>query len=481
MHYRRSFVLWLGAFAFCAAQFAAAQSTAGTFHRTLPNGLTVIVVEDRSLPVVTVGWATREITTGTDTANNIGLLNALLFTAANEAMPSGAMVKQRLLDTGTRYRLELGDVHALHTFQTMLANFDSLLWLVANAATAPLVFEQDIAAAKRKADSMHRAYKTGVAWQVTERRNRILRRNSQPAFDPMGDHQAIQRATREQILAHRAVYTNPRNAVLIVHGPVNRFDAFNKAQQCFGEWSAYGMEQRAATVANRLPYATHSVVATPLSHVPTLDFFYNGPSQPSFDDAVTALVVQELIGGRNGTVTRNLQGSDMVLDATNRVSFSGNALLLNFSFAVAPDKFESAYPALNDQLDSLAGGAFVNEALLKDAKRNALQTLQLRAEDRQAQLQTIAGWWAMGLHENAPAYRTAVEGVTSERVRDFMRRYLQSRPSVRVLVVSPAVQAAYKTDRVFTAFEDVNNVTVAFERNGDAIVGDANQLNAVVQ
>jgi len=204
-------------------------------------------------------------------------------------------------------------------------------------------------------------------------------------------------------------------------------------------------------------------------------------AEPADRDAVTALVVQELIGGRNGAVTRNLQSSDVVLDATNRVSFSGNALLLNFSFAVAPDKFESAYPALNDQLDSLAGGGFVNEALLKDAKRNALQTLQLRAEDRQAQLQTIAGWWAMGLHENAPAYRTAVEGVTSERVRDFMRRYLQSRPSVRVLVVSPAVQAAYKTDRVFTAFEDVDNVTVAFERNGDAIVGDANQLNAVVQ
>lgn len=466
----------------CLCVSSHAQNAASTFHKTLENGLTVLVLEDRSMPVVTVSWVTREnVAVLGDTAGGLGLLNALMFNTANESAPSAALVEERMRTSGIRYNMHRGDIYTVHNYNALQNKFDTLLNIIKANVTTPLLLDVEIKAAKQKADSLHRNYKTGPGWLVTENRIRVQRLNGNFAFDPMGRHQSLQAATREQLLEYRDAMLNPANALLIVQGNVNRFDVFNKAQQYFGGWSVYGSRQLTSTPTNPLSHSTQSVVSTPLAPLPTLDFFFNGPSQFTAYNVATALVSQQLLNGPRSALSKSLLSGDVAVDISNDLMYSGSALLLRFTFAVPPDKFESGYPTIYTLIDSFANNSGVTDATLKSAKRDALQKLQSQSADRNSQHDALAWWWSLGLVEAAGTLSTSINNVTPDDVKIFLQQFIDNKPSIRLLVVSPAVQSAYKIDRSFTSFEDVSRVGVAFEKNSETISGDANALNALVQ
>src|SRR5687768_16298609 len=94
----------------CQASLCFAQSESSTFSKTLTNGLTVVVLADRSLPTITVSWGLRENTAVlNDTSGGLGLINALMFNSANASIPSAALIHQRFSDAGIRYAMQRGD------------------------------------------------------------------------------------------------------------------------------------------------------------------------------------------------------------------------------------------------------------------------------------------------------------------------------------------------------------------------------------
>jgi predicted Zn-dependent peptidase len=402
----------------------------------LPNGVHLMVLEDRRAPQISVQLSIRGAGGYYDPRDQAGLAQ---FTAAmlreGTATRSSTEIAEQLERIAAQLTVGAGmsSEDAVATASSLSEHVDVVLDLMADVLLHPAFAADEFARYK------------------TQRRAQLVQQRSQAGFLAQerysmvmaGDHPdgrvsptvaTLDKTTRDDLAKfHRERYL-PDYAVLAIAGDISMADALKKVSARFGAWKRAGGAEPAVADPAPLAQAGVYLVERPNSVQTNLVVGVQGIKRTDADYYALTVMNKVIGGGPTGRLFRNLRetkgytyGAYSTIDAPR---FRGTWT------ADTEVRTEVTDAALTDLLDELrqAREVRVPAQELADAKRSLVASFALTLESPQTLLSNAVTRYRYGLPSDYwDRYPERIMAVTDADVQATAKKYLD--PS-RIQVVA---------------------------------------------
>jgi len=414
---------------------AAADGATGAVTRTkLANGMTVLVRENSTAPIVALSLMLR-MGTRWETRQNAGISNFLqLMVIRGTTSLDGTQIVSAADRMGGSI-----DAYADADYSEIAATALSRYWgemldLVAEVALRPSL-----------PDGTTQAVRDFLARQIRNRADKpydaafdtLMARtygDNPYAWDPLGLKESLERLDRAALLAHYRRHYVPGAMVLAVSGKVKSADVVPRAERLFGALPAASAPAPNAS-SPPAPGAARAVLTVPGAQAQIL----MGGLAPSLTDPDLAAmkVVSTVLGGglasRFFSELRDKQGLAYTTAAREPMRVGPGYFLA--LLGTAPANKEKAEAALREQLERIQRQAVPDEEL-RVAKAYLLGSLAMDRRTNARQAWYLGSLEVAGVgHEFLDRYVAKVRAVTAAEVQLAAQRYLAT---VRTVVAEPA-------------------------------------------
>ncbi len=401
--------------------------------KTLDNGLTVVVSEDHSAPVVGIS-VVYKVGMRSEPKNRTGfahLFEHLMFEGTPNA-PEGTFDKVITGGGGrnngstrpdfTNY-IEIAPVSAL----------EPILWLEADRMTTldfnekTLKNQQDVVKEEIRVNVKNQPY-GGFMWIDISQQAFSKWENNHDGYGSFVD---LESAKLDDVRAFHRDYYGPNNAVLSLAGDVTPEQGFALAEKYFGKIAKRETPKR-PNVAEPLNTAEKRITQSDaLAQVPAVAVGYKIADRGSKDQAPIAVLAEVLAGGDASRLYQNLvKGKAMALNIdslfglTGPFEYDGPTLLTLFALYKPNVKVDDVLAELDAQIAAVAKDgvsdaelARVKTAMLADWN-NSLESFLSRA-DTLAKYQAL--WGNAKVANQVPGW---IQAVTSDDLKRVAGKYL---------------------------------------------------------
>jgi zinc protease len=427
------------------------QNRAAPPHKTLANGLEVIVVENHAVPLATVCVAVRGAASA-QTQENAGLFHLyehMLFDG-NEKYPTQAALMAAIKRLGVaNWNGETGSQYINYYITVPSEKLSDGVEFWSWAIKTPVFNEDKLGREKQVVVNEIRGYHTDpdhIADEALESRmfsQYPWRKNID------GPEDNIQKATIAQLEAIRDQYYIPRNAALLVGGDVSADKVFALAQKFFGDWKG-----GAAPVIGEPPQGP---LPEGIALVYPDDGYYQGVAQAQLrwrgpdvlrqpKDTYASDVFLFLLSSPVGRFKSDLMKSGIGLYDPEYIGFSyptardgGNYQFSAYLVAQADakqgnvlDRAEALRAFLKGEFALIAKdpSAYFGPDELEKAKTKLIDQ-NLLSEEVAASFVTesLTFWWSVATTDYFFGYEGNCRKVTWNDISDLIDRYLSSAPS----------------------------------------------------
>jgi predicted Zn-dependent peptidase len=277
-------------------------------HKTLANGLRVVIAPDSTAPVVTVG-VYYKIGFRREPQGRSGfahLFEHMMFQGSENA-PKMQHIKLVNSSGGVLNGSTMYDV--TNYFEAVPSNaLERMLWLEADRMRALKVDDEnlrnqrDVVKEEVRVNVMNQPY-GGFPWLDMPP---VAFRNWANAHNFYGDFVDLDAASLADVQTFFRTYYVPNNAVLLILGDVNVTDGFSLAEKYFGNIVAGAPPQFADPSEPQQAEERRGDVVEKFGTLPAMAIGYVMPARRTSDWCAMALLDQALHGGRAGRIHRDL-------------------------------------------------------------------------------------------------------------------------------------------------------------------------------
>jgi zinc protease len=417
-----------------ASLAGAADGATGAVARTrLANGMTVLVRENPTAPVVGMSLMVR-MGTRYETRQTAGLSNFLqLIVVRGTTTRDGTEIVSAADRMGGSID-GYADADYAEITATALSRFWSdMLDLVADVTLRPSLSDGTAQAVR---DFLVRQIRNRADKPYDAAFDALLARtfgDNPYGWDALGLRESVERMDRAALLAHYRRHYVPGAMVLAVSGKVKRQDVIARAERLFGPLPA-APAPAPNTTPPPAPAAARVVLTVPGAQSQIL----MGGLAPSLTDpdlAAMKLVSTVLGGGlasRFFSELRDQQGLAYTTAAREPLRVSPGYFLA--LLGTAPANQEKAEAALREQLERIQKQA-VSDEELRVAKAYLLGTLAMDRRTNARQAWYLASLETAGVgYEFLDRYQAQVRAVTAADVQRAAQKYLAT---LRTVVAEP--------------------------------------------
>lgn len=291
-------------------------------HTTLSNGLRVVLSQDRSAPVVTVG-VYYQIGFRLEPHGRSGfahLFEHMMFQGSENA---GKMEHIRLINSSGGLLNGTTNYDITNYFESVPSNaLERVLWLEADRMRALKVDDEnlrnqrDVVKEEVRVNVMNQPY-GGFPWLDLPP---VAFRNWQNAHNFYGDFADLDAASLTDVQRFFKTYYAPNNAVLLMVGDFEPAQAFELAKRYFEDIPANPQTTRADVTETPQSEERRGEVEEKFGPLPAIAIGYTLPERGSHERDAAAIVDRVLHGGRAGRIYRQL-----VLEKQIAVEADGSA------------------------------------------------------------------------------------------------------------------------------------------------------------
>lgn len=435
-----------------AAQALHFETDYSNIHQhTLENGLELLIVENHSVPIVTIEMAVRNGAFTQDPEfSGLSHLYEHMFFKANAVYPSQEAYMARQQELGMSWNGTTGSerVNYFFTLPSELVNEGTEF--MAAALLTPQFQPEELVREREVVLGEYDRSEANPFWHLYRATSRLLWHTYPSRKDPLGDRGAISNASVEQMTWMKDAYYVPNNSLLIFAGDITKDAAIAIAQEHFGEWARAEDPHTLYPVPEHPPLTEDvaDVVAQPLS-VSTIQMSWHGPNtRESVQDTYAADVFSYILSQGTSELQRQLVDSGLALQAY--VSYHTQRYTGPISFTVVTQQGKEAevIEAMNRELARFADPAYFSDQQLSTAK-TLLSVSDLTTQQSTLDLaHTLSFWWCSADVDYYLNYLANLEKVSREDVQRFVERWIQGQPRATVLLTSPEVAEAWTPERV---------------------------------
>ncbi len=410
-------------------------------EKTLPNGLTVVVVESHAQPLVTVEIGVKNGSmTEDERYNGVSHLYEHMFFKANAVLPNQEAYMARARELGLLWNGTTNTERVNYFFTTTTKHFADAMVFMRDAIVSPRFESKEL--------EKERVVVTGE----------IDRNLSNPYFhlyhdvleklwwkyptrkDPLGTRATVLSATPEMMRTIQKRYYVPNNSVLVVTGDVKADDVFASAATLYAGWP------RAEDPFVKFPLVVHPPlpktevvwVEQPVRTM-TASFNWHGPSTEGPDVAST--YAADLLGYAVAQPSSRFQKALVDSGACVSAQFSWqtqrNVGPVMLRVTAMSEKGEACLAAALAELPNMRGPDYLSG----DEMTNAALALRIdfakQREQPSGYAHTITFWWASAGLDYYRHYEDNVAKATRADVARFLDAYVLGKPYVLGVMVSP--------------------------------------------
>lgn len=430
---------------------ATAQKPANFFNTKLANGLEILVVEDKSVPLATVEITTKNGSyTESPEFNGLSHLYEHMFFKANKDYPSQETFMAKVRELGIVFNGTTSEERVNYFFTLPKNNWIAGLNFMNSAIRYPLFLSEEIKKENVVVDGEFQRNESNPYFPLFMAMNKALWGDLFSRKNVIGDHTIINTATPEKMQTIKDKYYWPNNSMLIVSGDVNHTEVFDKVKEIFSSWQASGFDpfrKWPIPTFKPLDKVNYFVVESKNARVPMFMLGWHGPDTRGDRPATYAADVFSFILSQNSSkFQKELIDKGLAFQANvgyQTLKYTGP---IEIVVVPNPANVTACAQALKDQIAQWDSPDYITDEQLENAKRQ-LEIQNLQEFDVTSSLShNLAYNWCSADLDYFYNYIANVKKVTKEDLQNYVRKYIKGQNYCAGLLINPAQKDQLKPE-----------------------------------
>src|ERR1041385_1299636 len=426
----------------------AAMPAAEIPSKVLANGLEVIVLEDHSVPIVTIELAVRNGSfTEPPELNGLSHLYEHMFFKANRAIANAEDYLQKIGQLGIAYNGETREEVVEYYFTTTSPNIRAAMNFMRDATRYPLFDEKEFERERQVVIGEIDRNESEPTYYLNKEMNERLFYKYPSRKNPLGNRATVSSATTDMMRLIQGRYYVPNNSALVVTGDVQAEDVYKMAQEFFGDWA-----KREKDPFAEFPMVEHpplqksegNVIKQPVTNV-LVEIGWQGPSIGK-DDAATyaADTFSFIMQQPDSRFQRNLVDTGLVNGVAIGYYTQRNVGPINIIFQTTPDKAQAALKAVYNEVAHFNDKDYYTDEQLESAKA-LLEADDLYSREKfDEYAKTLGFWWSSTGIDYFRGYLGNLRKTSRTDISRYLTTYIQGKPHVGLALLSEQAQQQAK-------------------------------------
>jgi zinc protease len=430
------------------ARTGSAKSASDIASRVLGNGLEVVVLEDHSVPIVTIELAVRNGSfTEPPELNGLSHLYEHMFFKANRAIANAEEYLQRIGQLGIAYNGETREEVVEYYFTTTSPNLRAAMNFMRDATRYPLFDEGEFERERQVVIGEIDRNESEPGYYLNKEMNERLFYKYTSRKNALGNRQTVSGATTAMMKLIQGRYYVPNNSALVVTGDVQADDIYKMAQEFFGDWP-----RREKNPFAEFPMVEHppllksegGVIQQPVANV-FLEIGWQGPSIGK-DDAATyaADTFSFIMAQPDSRFQRNLVDTGLVNGIGIGYYTQRNTGPITIIAQTSPDKAQAALKAIYSEIGHFNDKDYYTDEQLDSAKA-LLEADDLYSREKfDEYAKTLGFWWSSTGIDYFRGYLGNLRRTSRGDISRYVTTYIQGKPHVGLALISAQAQQQAK-------------------------------------
>jgi zinc protease len=427
------------------------------FHLTkLKNGLEVLVIEDKTVPLITVEICVKNGSYTEDPEyNGLSHLYEHMFFKANKDLPSQEEFLNRKNELGLDWNGTTSNERVNYFFTHNKKFLVEGLKFMNSAIRYPLFKEDEMKKENPVVDGeFQRAESNPTFWLINDM-NRKLWGDLYSRKNVIGDHEIILTATKEKMQTIQKKYYYPNNSILILAGDIEHEEAFRGAKEIFEDWAPsdfdpfvkYPIPEFKPLQKSELYFTENANTKNPIIAVG-----YHGPdTRNDLKATYAADVFSFILQQKSSKLQQELIDTGLAFDvgvSYQTCKYVGPILI----FAVPhPEKVKEVVDKLEDHVNQWDDDKYFTDEQLETAK-TLISIDDAHAREKTSEfIHTVSYWWASASIDYYTNYVENIKKVTREDIKQYVTKYIKGKPHATGILTTaegrPALEASLKTTK----------------------------------
>lgn len=439
------------------------------------NGLTVLVVENHTLPLVTIEIAVKNgsMTEGPE-FNGLSHLYEHMFFKANKALPSQEAYLSRVQELGMLWNGTTNTERVNYFFSTTSNHLDDAMVFMRDAIVSPLFDEKELAREREVVvGEIERNFSTPGYHLWHDVQMRVFWKY--PTYKrPLGDIKTVRAATQAKMKTIQERYYLPNNSVLVVAGDVRAKDIFARSDELYKGW------KRGPDPFIKFPLVKHPpieksevvLVEQPVGTVQG-EFVWHGPSTVGKDVDLTyaADVFSVALDEPSSRFQKAVVDSGACLSAKIEWYTQMNTGPITLLFNAAANKVDACVKTIVAELPKMKESGYLSA----DEMKSAAQSIELSfIRDRETPARyahNITFWWTSAGLDYYLHYVDNVKKATQADIARYLDTYVLGKNFVFGAMVSSEMIKQGLTKEHFASLVNIPAIAAANTNTGPAKSG----------
>jgi zinc protease len=408
----------------------------------LKNGLQVIVIENHSVPLVTIEIAVKNGSyTEPPEFNGLSHLYEHMFFKTNERSKAEGYL-DRAAELGIVRNAQTREEVVNYYATTVKSSLRGAMVLMRDAIRYPLFDKGELEQEREVVLDEFSRNESNPFFFLLRAVDRRLWYKYYSRKNPLGERDVIATATPEKMRTIQQKFYVPNNTALIVAGDVTPGEIFKLAEELYGDW-----------VATEDPFIKNPLVQHPLLErhqavivnqpvqAATIYIAYHGPSTDTDAPATYAAdVFSFILRQPDSKFARALVDSGLTTGAAIGYLTQRNVGPITITAQTTPDRLKVALKAIDAEIARFDSADYITDEQLESAK-TLVDVNEIYSREKPSDYaHTVSFWWASSGLDYYASYVEHVRRVTRADIKRYVDKYIKGKPRVVGVLLSEADQ-----------------------------------------
>jgi zinc protease len=436
--------------------WAQAQKLPANFHLTkLKNGLEVLVIEDKTVPLITIEICVKNGSYTEDPQfNGLSHLYEHMFFKANKDIPSQEAFLARVNELGMQFNGTTSNERVNYYFTLNKKFLNEGLQFMNSAIRYPSFQEQEMKNENPVVDGeFQRAESEPTFWLFQDMNHRLWGEHYSRK-NVIGDHDVILTATTEKMKTIQNKYYYPNNSILVIAGDADYNVVFKKAAEIYESWQPSDFDPFVKyPIPEFKPLAKSEIFITenPNARNNIIMMAWHGPdTRNDLKATYAADVFSYIISQKSSKLQQDLVNSGLAFYANLNYQTNKYVGPINFFLVPNPAKIKEVMAKADEHIAQWDTDTYFTDEELETAKR-LLEISDARGREKTSEfLHTVTYWWASASIDYYTNYVENLKKVTRADIKEYVSKYIKDKPRLTGILTAPQGRAAIESSLSLT-------------------------------
>ncbi len=413
--------------------------------KTLDNGLDVIVIQNKTVPLVTIEIAVKNgAYTESPQYDGLSHLYEHMFFKANKKYPSQEAYMERVRELGISFNGTTSDERVDYFITLSKDSINAGMQFMEYAIRYPLFLKSEMEKENHVVTGEFDRNEASPFFQLYRAMNKKMWPKYYSRKNTIGDRKVILSATPEKMHTIQHRYYIPNNSALLIAGDVEPEQAFALAKKYFSTWKRGPNPFKKFPIPEHPPLkATVDTIITQPVNVAMSMIGWHGPK--ALDDmksTYAADVFSTILSQKTSKFQKHLVDSGIALQANLNYSTLQYTGPIVAQIVSQPMNAKKALDAFFAEIPKWSDPDYFTDEQLKTAK-NLLEVDAIYSQEKASEyVHTVSYWWAItGLNYYRDYFKN-LRAVTRQDIQNYLNKYIIGQPHVIATVVNPKTKEA---------------------------------------